>query len=153
MYLFGTSQSTIIGIAGSFSEGGQRPTILSSQNSIISCQHFFLFYAKLLCYVLSYSAKLFCQWANMVGERLQNSQKWKKNGKIWQKPLVLQPKMAENRQKWQKALKNVEFYKLSSAKLSFLSCQTPISVLPSNHFCPAKLPILSCQASLSVLPS
>ena len=133
MYWFGTSQSTIIGIAGSFSEGGQRPTILSSQNSIISCQHFFLFYAKLLCYVLSYSAKLFCQWANMVGERLQNSQKWKKNGKIWQKPLVLQPKMAENRQKF--------------GVLQIIFCQVLISVLPSSHFCPANLPFLSCQAN------
>merc|ERR1711952_256702 len=39
------------------------------------------------------------------------------------------------------------------AKLPFLPCQAPISVLQSSHFCPAKLPFLSCQAPISVLPS
>ena len=142
MYWFGTSQSTIIGIAGSFSEGGQRPTILSSQNSIISCQHFFLFYAKLLCYVLSYSAKLFCQWANMVGEWLQNSQKWKKNWKIWQKPTKSGRKQTEMTEKLEKC-----------GVLQIIFCQALISVLPSCHFCPAKLSFLSCQAPIFVLPS
>ena len=64
-----------------------------------------------------------------------------------------QPKREENRQKWRKTSKNVEFYELSSAKLSFLFCRALISVLPRSHFCPAKIPFLSCRALISVLPS
>ena len=40
-------------------------------------------------------------------------------------------------------------YKLSSAKLN----QASQFCLPSFHFCPAKLKFLSCQAPISVLPS
>merc|ERR1712073_181797 len=39
------------------------------------------------------------------------------------------------------------------AKLPFLSCQAPISVLPRSHFCPAKVPFLAFQGPISVLPS
>ena len=47
----------------------------------------------------------------------------------------------------------MEFYKLSSAKLSFLSCQAPTAVLSSCHFCPAKLQFLSCHTPIPVPPS
>merc|ERR1711952_128939 len=67
------------------------PTIPSCQNSIPSCQNFFPSGGGQVCQfwsaMLSYSAKLFCQWANIAGEWLQNGQKLK------------QPKVAENRQK------------------------------------------------------
>ena len=63
------------------------PTIPSCQNSSPSCQNFFLSgggqVRRFCSAMLSYYAKLFCQWANIVGEWLQNSQKWKKNRKMW----------------------------------------------------------------------
>ena len=61
-----------IGVAGSFSEGGQTfcpakirsfPANIFSSSPFLFCQVF----------LLRYSAKLFCQMANMVGELLQNS--------------------------------------------------------------------------------
>ena len=134
-----------IGVAGSFSEGGQpfRPakiqsfpaTIFSCQggasSSILSCQ----------VTVLSFSAKLSCQYANMAGEWLKNRQKWKKNIKILQKPSKSGRKQTKMTGKLAKC-----------GVLQIIICQALISVLPSSHFCPAKLPFLSCQALISVLP-
>ena len=65
----------------------------------------------------------------------------------------MKEKIAEINQKWQKTDKNdrktgkmwsfTNYHLPSShfcpAKLPFLSCQDPISVLPRSHFCPAKL--------------
>ena len=84
--------------------------------------------------MLSYSAKLFCQWANIAGEWLQNSQKLKKNWKIWEKPTKSgrkQTKMTENLGK--------------CGVLQIIFCQALISVLPSSHFCPAKLPFFPAK--------
>merc|ERR1712197_113865 len=75
-----------IGVAGSFSEGGQPfcpAKIQSFPSNIFSCQGGQV--RRFRSAVQSYSAKLFCQWVNMVGEWLQASQKWKKSSKIWQK--------------------------------------------------------------------
>ena len=141
-----------IGIAGSFSEWGQPfcpakiqsfpAKIQSFPANIFSCQGgpslpILFCHAKLLCQTVLPMGK-HCRW--MAAKQSKISEKTGKYGRN-------QPKVAENRQKWQKTLENVEFCKLSSAKLSFLSCQAPISVLPSCHFCPAKLPFLSCQAN------
>ena len=132
-----------IGVAGSFSEGGQpfRPAkIQSFPAKIFSCKGGQV--RRFCSAVLRYFAKLVCQLANMVGEWLQNSQKWKKNRKIWQKPTKSgkkQTKMTENLRK--------------CGVLQIIFCQAFIYVLPSSHFYPAKLPFLSCQAPIFVLPS
>ena len=55
--------------------------------------------------------------------------------------------MAGHWQKLEKKWQHLKYYKLSSTMLPisvlpsslFLSCQSPIFVLPSFHFCPAKL--------------
>ena len=73
-----------IGVAGSFSEGGQpfRPAkIQSLPAKIFSCQGGHV--RRFCSAMLSCSAKLFSQWANIAGEWLQNSQKLKNNWKIW----------------------------------------------------------------------
>ena len=132
-----------IGVAGSFSEGGQPFFPAKIQNfpakkfscqggpssPILSCQ----------AAAQSYSAKLLCQWAKIADKWLKNMQNWKKIWKIWKKP-------TKNGRTLTKIREIVAECEVSSAKL-------PISVLSSSHFCPAKLPFLSCQASLSVLPS
>ena len=71
-----------------------------------------------------------------------------------------QERTAETNQKWQKTDKNHrKTFKMwiitnyISPSFPFLTCQAPISDLPSSHFCPAKLSFLSCQALISVLPS
>ena len=74
-----------IGVAGSFSEGGQpfHPAkIQYLPAKIFSCQGGGQV-RRFCSAMLSYYAKLFCQWANIVGEWLQNSKKLKKNWKIW----------------------------------------------------------------------
>merc|ERR1712079_765753 len=64
----------------------------------------------------------------MVGEELQNSQKWNKNRKIWQKP-------TKSGRKQTKMIENFE----KCGVLQIIFCQALISVLPSSHFSPAKL--------------
>jgi len=65
-----------------------------------------------------------------------------------------QERTAETNQEWQKTDKNHrKTFKMWSItnyippSILYLSCQAPISVLPSSLFCPAKLPFLSCQAN------
>ena len=52
--------------------------------------------------------------------------------------------MVETNQKWQKTDKNDRKPWKMWSFANYL--------LPSSHFCPAKLPFLSCQAPISVLP-
>ena len=126
-----------IGVAGSFSGGGQPlcPAKIQSfpakkfscqggpSSPILFCQ----------AAVPSYSAKLFCKLAKMADKWLKNEQKWRKNWNMWQKA-------TKNSRKYIKIIENLP-------RFSFLSCQAPISVLPSFHFCPAKHSFLSCQAN------
>ena len=113
------------------------PTIPSCQNSILSCQHFFLSGgAKFFNSVLpSYRAKLLCQTVLPIGK----SCKW-----MAEKQAKMKEKIAEINQKWQKTDKND---RKTGKMWSFTNYH-----LPSSHFCPAKLPFLSCQALISVLP-
>ena len=104
--------------------------IPSCQNSILSCQLFFLSgrgQVPQFC-----SAKLLCQ--GTLPKCSANGQNCidmaEKQTKIKEK----QEDMAETNQKC---------YKLSSAKL-------PVSVLPSFQFCTAKVPFLSCQGPIFV---
>ena len=114
------------------------PTIPSCQNSILSCQHFFLSGgAKFFNSVLpSYRAKLLCQTVLPIGK----SCKW-----MAEKQAKMKEKIAEINQKWQKTDKND---RKTGKMWSFTNYH-----LPSSHFCPAKLPFLSCQAPIFVLPS
>ena len=135
-----------IGLAGSFSGGGQplRPAKIQSfpakkfscqggpSSSTMSCQ----------AAMPSYSAKLFCQWAKMADKWLKNWQKWRKSWNMWQKAT----KNGRKQIKMIRKLAKCCFSTLFTAKIFF-------SVLPSSHICPAKLPFLSCQALISVLPS
>ena len=130
---------TDIGVSGSFFRGGQQlhpAKIQSRPAEISSCQGGHVFGQAA---VPNFSAKLSCQtvllMVKLEDKCLKNRQNGRKTGKYGRN----QPKVAENRQKWQENWQNVKFYKLSSAKLPFLSCQAPISVLPRSHFCPAKL--------------
>ena len=109
-----------IGVSGSFLRGDQQlhPAF------ILSCQTVLLM------------DKLEDRW-------LKNRQKWEKYRKVWQKPTKSgrrQTKMTEKLSKCGVLL--IIFCQASHfcpAKLPFLSCQAPISVLPSSLFCPAKL--------------
>ena len=128
------------------------PTIPYCQNSILSCQHFFLsggakFADSVLCQVtvLSYFTKLICPQANMAGEWLKNKQKWKKNRKLWKKPTKRDRKKNKNDRKTGKMRSFTNY-------IICIICQAQIYVLTSSNFCPAKLPFLSCQAPISVLP-
>ena len=142
----------IIGVAGSFSEGGQPfcpAKIQSFPANIFSCQGGAKFFNSVLP---SYRAKLLCQTVLPIGK----SCKW-----MAEKQAKMKEKIAEINQKWQKTDKNdrktgkmrsfTNYHLPSShfcpAKLLFLSCQAAISVMPSSHFCSAKLPFLSCQAN------
>ena len=126
-----------IGVAGSFS-GGANHSVLPKFNPFLpkispvrggpSSQILFCQAA-----VPSYSAKLFCKLAKMADKWLKNEQKWRKNWNMWQKA-------TKNSRKYIKIIENLP-------RFSFLSCQAPISVLPSFHFCPAKHSFLSCQAN------
>ena len=104
-------------------------------------------YQILFCQVTmpSYSAKLFCQQANMAGEWLKNKQKWKKNRKLWKKPTKRDRKKNKNDRKTGKMRSFTNY-------IICIICQAQIYVLTSSNFCPAKLPFLSCQAPISVLP-
>ena len=108
------------------------PTIPSCQNSILSCQNFFLSWGpsspipfcreKLLCQTV-----LPCKHSRWMAAK--------------------QSKMEENDRKPWKLWSFTNYLLPSShfcpAKLPFLSCQAPNFVLPSSHFCPAKLTIFS----------
>ena len=97
--------------------------------------------------VPSFSAKLSCQTVLLMDKLedrwLKNRQKWEKYRKVWQKPTKSgrrQTKMTEKLSKCGVLL--IIFCQASHfcpAKLPFLSCQAPISVLPSSLFCPARL--------------
>ena len=133
-----------IGVAGSFSEGGQqfRPAkIQSFPANICFCQ------GGPSSLILFCRAKaLFCQWVKMK-EKLENTaetnQKWRKTDKNDGKPLKM----------WSFMNYLLPSSHFCSAELSFLFCQDPISVLLRSHFCPAELSFLFCQAPISVLPS
>ena len=122
--IFALWNQTCIGVAGSFSEGGQpfRPAKIQSFPANI-----FDFFADFV--LPSYHAKLLCQNVLPMG----------KHGK-WM--VVKQWKTNQN---WQKTDKNERkpWKMWSSTKY----------LLPSSHFCPAKHPFLSCQAPIYVLPS
>ena len=138
---------TCIGVAGSFSEGGQPFCPAKIQNfpakkfscqggpssPILSCQ----------AAAQSYSAKLFCQWAKIADKWLKNMQNWKKIWKIWKKPTKNGRTLTKIREIVAECeVLQVIFCQASHfcpAKHSFLSCQAPIFVLPSFPFCPAKL--------------
>ena len=116
-------------------EGG--PTTSSCQNSIPSCQNFFL-PGGAMC-----SAKLLYQ--AFLPSCPANGQKWKingcKTGKSGGKTGKYgrnQPKVAETRQKMTEKVAKWEV-------LQMIFCQ-------ASHFCPAKLQFLSWQAPISVLP-
>merc|ERR1712079_340578 len=101
--------------------------------------------------VPSFSAKLSCQTVQLMDKLedkwLKNKQKWEKNRKGLQKPTKTGRKQTKITEKLQKCgLLLIIFHQASHfcpAKLPFLSCQAPISVLPSSLFCPAKLINLS----------
>ena len=86
--------------------------------------------------VPSFSTKLSCQWAEMKDKWLQNRQKWRKNREIWQKPTKSGRNQTKNDRK---SCKMRSFTNNLLPSFPFLSCQAPISVLPSSNFCPAKL--------------
>ena len=89
-----------IGVAGSFSEGGQpfRPAkIQSLPAKIFFCQGGPS--SPILFCMLSYSAKLFCQWAKIEDKWLKNMQNWKKNRKIWKKSTKNDRKLTKIREK------------------------------------------------------
>ena len=136
-----------IGVSGSFFRGGQQlhpAKIQSRPAEISSCQGGHLFCQAA---VPSFSAKLSCQTVLLMDKLedrwLKNRQKWEKYRKVWQKPTKSgrrQTKMTEKLSKCGVLL--IIFCQASHfcpAKLPFLSCQAPISVLPSSLFCPARL--------------
>ena len=114
-----------IGVAGSFSGGGQPfcpakiqsfpAKIFSCQGGpgspILSCQ----------ASAQSYSAKLFCQWAKIADIWLKNMQNWKKNRKIWNIPTKNGRTLTKIREKV-----------AACEVLQVILCQ-------ASHFCPAKL--------------
>ena len=133
-----------IGVAGSFSEGGQqfRPAkIQSFPANIFSCQGgpnlpILFCHAKLLCQTVLPMGK-HCRWMaakqSKIEEKQENMvetiQKWQKTDKNDRKPWKM----------WSFANYFLPRDHFCPAKLPFLSCQAPISILPSSHFCPAKL--------------
>ena len=142
----------LIGVAGSFSEGGQpfRPAkIQSLPAKIFSCQGgpsspILFCHAKLLCQTVLPMGKL-CRWMaakqSKIEEKQENmvetNQKWQKTDKNDRKPWKM----------WSFANNLLPSSHFCPAKLLFLSCHAAISVMPSSHFCSAKLPYLSCQAN------
>ena len=129
-----------IGVAGSFSEGGQPfcpakiqsfpAKIQSFPANIFSCQ------GGQVRPILFCRAKLLCQTVLPIGKHAV------KLSKLEEK----QENMTETNQKWQKTDKNDrKTFKMLSItnylrpSFPFLSCQASISVLPSSLFCPAKL--------------
>ena len=136
--------TVVIGVAGSFSEGGQpfRPAkIQSLPAKIFSCQGgpsspILFCHAKLLCQTVLPMGK-YCRWMaakqSKIEEKLENmvetNQKWQKTDKNDRKPWKM----------WSFANYLLPSSHFCPAKLPFLSCQAAISVLPSSHFCPAKL--------------
>ena len=125
-----------IGVAGSFSEGGQpfRPAkIQSLPAKIFSCQGgpsspILFCHAKPLCQTVLPMGK-HCRWMAAKQSKMEEKQE----------------NMVETNQKWQKTDKNDRKPWKMWSFANYL--------LPSSHFCPAKLPLLSCQAAISVLPS